>query len=105
MKVESKFATVLVSIFALIVLVFFEGFGALFLLLMGKIDYIALLITVGLVLYLLFVFNLLHLFQTKKRKVIFGSIAGGDHISQRHYAYKRCVYSLDTYSRCRGGYK
>ena len=50
MKVESKFATVLVSIFALIVLVFFEGFGALFLLLMGKIDYIALLITVGLVL-------------------------------------------------------
>lgn len=76
MKVESKIATVMVSIFALIVLVFFEGFGALFLLLMGKIDYIALLITVGLVLYLLFVFNLLRLFQTKKRKAIFGSIAG-----------------------------
>ncbi|MET0959920.1 MAG: hypothetical protein ABWX58_06300 [Psychrobacillus psychrotolerans] len=39
MKVESKFTTVLVSIFAFIVLVFFEGFGALFLLLMGKIYY------------------------------------------------------------------
>lgn len=76
MKAESKFAGVLLSIFALIGMVFFVGFGAFFLLLMGKIDYNALLITVGIVLYLLIVFNILHLFQTKKRKIIFGSIAG-----------------------------
>jgi len=75
MKVESKAATVLVSIFALIVLVFFEGFGALFLLLMGKVDYIALLITVGIVLYILLVFKIFHILQTKKQKVIFRSIA------------------------------
>ena len=75
MKVESKAATVLVSIFALIVLVFFEGFGALFLLLMGKADYIALLITVGIVLYILLVFKIFHILQTKKQKVIFRSIA------------------------------
>lgn len=76
MKVESKTAAVISSIFALIGMVFLLVIGLFFVLLMGKIDYIALLITGGVVLYILFVFNVFHFFQTKQRKIIFGSIAG-----------------------------
>lgn len=76
MKVESKIAGVILSIFALIGIVFFVFIGLFFVLIMGKIDYIALLITCGVVLYILFVFNIFHFFQTKQRKIIFGSIAG-----------------------------
>ncbi|WP_277587019.1 substrate-binding domain-containing protein [Psychrobacillus antarcticus] len=76
MKAESKIAGVILSIFALIgmaLIVFVAGFIAL---VMGGMDYIALLITGGVVLYILFVFNIFHFFQTKKRKVVFASIAG-----------------------------
>ncbi|QUG43158.1 substrate-binding domain-containing protein [Psychrobacillus sp. INOP01] len=76
MKTESKIAGVILSIFALIGMAFFVVIGLFFVLIMGKIDYIALLITVGVVLYMLFVFNIFHFFRTKQRKVIFGSIAG-----------------------------
>lgn len=76
MKVESKIGGVILSIFALIGMVFFVFVGLFFVLIMGGIDYIALLITGGVVLYVLFVFNIFHFFQTKKRKIIFGSIAG-----------------------------
>lgn len=76
MKVESKIGEVILSIFALIGMVFFVFVGLFFVLIMGGIDYIALLITGGVVLYVLFVFNIFHFFQTKKRKIIFGSIAG-----------------------------
>ena len=76
MKVESKIGGVILSIFALIGMVFFVFVGLFFVLIMGGIDYIALLITGGVVLYVLFVFNIFHFFQTKKRKIIFGSLAG-----------------------------
>ncbi|MCZ8535470.1 substrate-binding domain-containing protein [Psychrobacillus psychrodurans] len=76
MKVESKIGGVILSIFALIGMVFFVFIGLFFVLILGGIDYIALLITGGVVLYMLFVFNIFHFFQTKKRKIIFGSIAG-----------------------------
>ena len=76
MKVESKIGGVILSIFALIGMVFFVFVGLFFVLIMGGIDYIALLITGGVVLYVLFVFNIFHFFQTKKRKIIFGSIGG-----------------------------
>lgn len=76
MRVESKIGGVILSIFALIGMVFFVFVGLFFVLIMGGIDYIALLITGGVVLYVLFVFNIFHFFQTKKRKIIFGSIAG-----------------------------
>ncbi|MFJ7827954.1 PstS family phosphate ABC transporter substrate-binding protein [Psychrobacillus sp. NPDC096623] len=76
MKVESKIGAVILSIFALIGIVFFVFIGLFFVLIMGKVDYIALLITAGVVLYILFVFNRSRFFQTKQRKTIFGSIAG-----------------------------
>lgn len=76
MKVESKIGGVVLSIFALIGMVFFVFVGLFFVLIMGGIDYIALLITGGVVLYVLFVFNIFHFFQTKKRKILFGSLAG-----------------------------
>lgn len=76
MKVESKMAAVIFSIFALIGMMFFVAIGGFFALFMGGVDYVALPITGGVVLYSLIVFNLFHFFQTKKRKIIFGSIAG-----------------------------
>lgn len=76
MKANSKTTTVVLSILALIGMVFFIFVGLVFIVLMGGINYIALLITGGIVVYVLFVLNLVYFFQTKKRKIIFGSIAG-----------------------------
>ncbi|SDN79995.1 phosphate transport system substrate-binding protein [Psychrobacillus sp. OK028] len=76
MKEESKIGKVILSIFVLIGMVFFGYVGLFLLLIMGKIDYIALFITVGVVLYLLFVLKIFRFFQSKQRKVLFGSIAG-----------------------------
>lgn len=76
MKGESKTSAVIFSILVLIVMVFFVAIGLFLAFIMGKVDYIGLLITGGVVLYMLFVFNIFHFFQTKKRKIIFGSIAG-----------------------------
>lgn len=76
MKANSKTTTVILSILALIGMVFFIFVGLVFIVLMGGINYIALLITGGIVVYVLFVLNLIYFFQTKKRKMIFGSIAG-----------------------------
>lgn len=100
MKAESKIGAIIFSIFALIGMVFFLGVGALFILLMGKIDYIALLITAGVVLYILFVFNIFHFFKTKQRKVIFGSIAGAtiliSAISPLKDAYTHLIPTVDA---------
>lgn len=75
MKEESKVGKVIISIFALIGMVFFGYIGLFLLLIMGKINYMALFITVGILLYILLVLKIFRIFQTKQRKVIFGSIA------------------------------
>lgn len=76
MRNDSIITKVMISIFALIAISFFVGIGFFFLLLMGKIDYIGMLIVGGIVLFALIVLNVFYFFQTKKRKVIFASIAG-----------------------------
>lgn len=76
MEAESKISAVILSICVLIGMVFLIVIGLVYILLMGGINYVALLITSGVVVYVLFVLNLFRFFQTKKRKIIFGSIAG-----------------------------
>ncbi|MFB5089233.1 substrate-binding domain-containing protein [Psychrobacillus sp. PGGUH221] len=67
----SFFEQVLSAVFILIGM-FFLTFAVLFFtLIIGKISYVAFILTSGVVVYIFFVLLVFHFFQTKKRKVIF----------------------------------
>ncbi|KQL35224.1 hypothetical protein AN959_09795 [Psychrobacillus sp. FJAT-21963] len=71
MKKMSFFEQVLSAVFILIGM-FFLTFAVLFFtLIIGKISYVAFILTSGVVVYIFFVLLVFHFFQTKKRKVIF----------------------------------
>lgn len=76
MKSDTTGEKIMLSTFTFIATSFFAGIGFILLLFMGKIDFIGMLIVGGIVLFAFIVLKMFSFFQTKKRKVIFASIAG-----------------------------
>lgn len=76
MEKKSLVEPILFAVFVLIGLCFFMLFPLFVVLVTGKIYYIAPIITTAVVVYVLYVLFLFHFFKTKKRKVVFGIIAG-----------------------------
>lgn len=96
----SLFLPIAFSIFVLIGLGFFTIIALFFVLVIGKIHYIGLLITVAVLLYLLFLAFTFHFFKTKKRKVGFSIVALVAiviaSISPIYQAYKERIPTVST---------
>lgn len=100
MEKKSLVEPILYAIFVLIGLCFFMLFPLFVILISGKIYYIAPIITIAVVLYVFYVLGLFHFFKTKKRKVVFGSIAGAvvlvSFISPIQHFYKDRIPTVDA---------
>ncbi|WP_391117848.1 PstS family phosphate ABC transporter substrate-binding protein [Psychrobacillus sp. L3] len=100
MEKKSLVAPILYAIFILIGMLFFTVFILFFILLTGKIYYVALIITSAVVLYVFNVLTLFHFFKRKKRKVTFGAIAGVailvSAISPIQHEYKNRIPTVDA---------
>ncbi|KGR74203.1 membrane protein [Ureibacillus sinduriensis BLB-1 = JCM 15800] len=86
--------------FILICTAFVTGIAVLYALLIGKIHYIGLIITIGVLLFLLYIFKLFQLFKNKKARVIFFSIApltlGLASIQPIYQGYKSQLATVDS---------
>ncbi|WP_391204751.1 PstS family phosphate ABC transporter substrate-binding protein [Psychrobacillus sp. L4] len=100
MEKKSLVAPILYAIFALFGIFFITIVILFIMLLTGKIYYIALIIIGAVVLYVFNVLTLFHFFKTKKRKMMFGTIAGVailmSAISPMQHAYTNRLPTVDA---------
>lgn len=100
MKKKSLVELILYALFVLVGMFFLTLIILFFVLLTGNIYYVALTITFAVILYVFFVLFLFHFFQTKKRKIVFGSLAGVaiivSAISPIQHAYTNSLPSVDA---------
>ncbi|TQR21431.1 PstS family phosphate ABC transporter substrate-binding protein [Psychrobacillus vulpis] len=76
MEKKSLIEPILYAIFVLVGLFFLTLVVLAIVYIAGKIHFVGLIITLVVVLYVFYVLGLFHFFKTKRRKVVFGSIAG-----------------------------
>ena len=100
MEKKSLVEPILYALFVLVGVCFLTLFILFIVLLTGNIHYVPLIITTVAVLYVCYVCYLFHFFKTKKRKVVFGSIAGVvilvSSISAIQHIYKNGIPSVDA---------
>ncbi|SES36894.1 PstS family phosphate ABC transporter substrate-binding protein [Psychrobacillus sp. OK032] len=100
MEKKSLVEPILYALFVLVGMFFLTLFILFIVLLTGNIHYVVLIITTAVVLYVSYVCYLFHFFKTKKRKVVFGSIAGAvilvSSISPIQQIYKNWIPSVDA---------
>jgi len=97
---KSLVEPILYAVFVLVGMCFFTLFILFAVLITGKIYYVTLIITTAIVLYVSYVLFLFHFFKTKKRKVVFGSIALVvilvSSISPIHHIYTNQIPTVDA---------
>lgn len=100
LKKRSLVEPILYAVFILFGMFFFTVVVLFLTILTGKLHYIGLIITLAVVIYILFVFLLFHFFQTRKRKIVFASIAGVailvSAVSPIQHAYQNLLSTVDS---------
>lgn len=100
MEKKTVFEFVFKISFILVCMSFVTGVAVVYALLVGKIHYIGLIITIGVLLLLLYIFKLFQLFKNKQGKVIFFTIAplalGLASIQPIYQGYKSQLATVDS---------
>ncbi|MFJ5770745.1 PstS family phosphate ABC transporter substrate-binding protein [Psychrobacillus sp. NPDC093180] len=100
MEKKSLVELILYAIFVLVGMCFLTLVILFMVLISGKVYFIALIITGAIILYVFYVLLLFHFFKTKKRKVVFGSIAGVaiivSSVSPIQHIYTNSIPSVDA---------
>ncbi|MFD1929505.1 PstS family phosphate ABC transporter substrate-binding protein [Sporosarcina siberiensis] len=100
MRKYSTLTAIMYAIFILIGMSFFTAIALLFSALSGYVEYVPVIIIIAITLYSWFVLLLFHFFQTKRRKIVFISIAITailiGMISPIQHAYKNNIPTMNT---------
>lgn len=93
-------ATIIFTVVFLIALLFFGGFGLLYLLFTGQFHYIPLMIAAAVILYVWIIMMINHSFRTKQRKKVFGISAAlillGASVWPIYQAYKNSIPTVSA---------
>ncbi|TQR18863.1 substrate-binding domain-containing protein [Psychrobacillus soli] len=100
MEKKSLVELILYALFVLVGMFFLTLFILFVVLITGKVYYVGLIITIAVILYVFYVLNLFHFFKTKKKQIVFGSLAGVaiivSSISPIQHVYTNWIASVDA---------